>query len=343
MNQARRPKRYEHESNGQATQTSQHSTHPQGSSNSERLARMAATNTVQRVDNLDSFVTNGGIIDLNAEGPGIIKLQQIMGELGFPVQTTGVFDPTTQATLRKLQQSLSVQATGRVGPTTLQNLRAASDRGSAAVQGAYRTYLEGVKKHGADNSWETTGQNRGPLVDEIEEANYANHGFQWCGMFIGHSYEKAGIRQEILRNSVFWSGYRLHMFFTKGEYIGSRAGSWWKTHTTMQIGATTGEKRKQKLDAFAPKPGDVALFRSDYSHVGMVTSYNSDTGDLDIIEGNRGNRVQANIYDSSNGEITFIGRFNASDYGPASDMDKAVTQGPKVNVKHSRRSGHHTT
>ena len=37
-------------------------------------------------------------------------------------------------------------------------------------------------------------------------------------------------------------------------------------------------KRKEALDAFAPQPGDVALFRNDYSHVGMVDSYDPATG-----------------------------------------------------------------
>ena len=210
--------------------------------------------------------------------------------------------------------------------------------GDAAVKAAYLTYIEGVALHGAGNSWETTGSNRGPLVDAIQDANNSS-GQEWCGMFIGDSYKKAGIREEILQGLVFWSGYRLHLFFTEGRDLNGPFGDWWKPHQTLQIGTGTGAQRKEKLDAFGPQPGDVALFRSDYSHVGMVTSYDSATGTLEIIEGNRGNRVQASVYDTGNGEITFLGRFNSSDYGPGSSVDEEVSSAPMPEVTHGTTSG----
>lgn len=211
-------------------------------------------------------------------------------------------------------------------------------QGDAAVKAAYLTYQEGVALHGEDGSWESTGSNRGPVVDDIQEANDSS-GQAWCGMFIGDSYDKAGIRQEILERLVFWSGYRLHLFFTEGRHIHGAFGDWCQAHQTTQIGSGTGEQRKEKLDAFAPQPGDIALFRSDYSHVGMVTSYDSATGNLEIIEGNRGNRVQATVYDTGDGEITFLGRFNSSDYEPGGSVDEGVASAAMPEVEHTEATG----
>jgi len=209
------------------------------------------------------------------------------------------------------------------------------ERGAAAVKAAYLTYLAGVKAHGKQGSWETKGRNRGPLVDAIETDNHApQSGFEWCGMYIGHSYKKAGIRKEILRNLVFWSGHRLHMFFTQGRYIGGRFGRWWQQHKTLSLSSVSGNKRKALIDGFKPQAGDVALFRGDYSHVGMVTNYDSKTGKIEIIEGNRGNRVQANVYDNGDRQITFLGRFNDSDYTPGGSVDPNVSNAKDPIVKH---------
>jgi hypothetical protein len=208
-------------------------------------------------------------------------------------------------------------------------------RPEAAVKAAHLTYLEGVELHGEDASWETLGSNQGPLVDQMEADNNAGDGgYEWCGMFIGHSYKKAGIRDEILRRLVFWSGYRLHLFFTEGRYIDGSFGDWCTAHQTVQIGAVTGEDRKAALDAFAPQAGDIALFRSDYSHVGMVTSYDSATGTLEIIEGNRGDRVQATAYDTGDNQITFLGRFNDADYDAETAIDQDVIDAPSPEVDH---------
>jgi hypothetical protein len=206
-------------------------------------------------------------------------------------------------------------------------------RGAAAAKAGLLTYQEGVELYGAEGSWETDGSNRGTLVDEIQETNGSSGGQAWCGMFVGDSYQKAGIRQEIIDRLVFWSGYRLHLFFTQGRYIDGAFGDWWQAHQTSQIGSGTGDARKAKLDAFAPRAGDVVLFRSDYSHVGMVTGYDSSTGTLEVVEGNRGNRVQATAYDTGDGQITFIGRFNSSDYEPGGSVDREVSRTP--NVTHS--------
>ena len=238
-----------------------------------------------------------------------------------------------------------VRFSGHQGMTSMFEEGKASERASlgqtraeAAVKAAYLTYEEGVAQHGAGASWETTGSNRGPVVDEIQDAN-SSTGQEWCGMFIGDSYQKAGIREEIMSGLVFWSGYRLHLFFTQGRSLSGAFGQWWQTHQTTQLGSGTGQQRKAALDAFNPQPGDIALFRSDYSHVGMVTSYDSATGTLEIIEGNRGNRVQATAYDTGDGQITFLGRFNDSDYEPGGSVDAEVASAEMPQVSHGSSSG----
>ena len=227
---------------------------------------------------------------------------------------------------------------GMSGPFTTEKAAAAAPEtvsgGDAAVKAAYLTYQEGIEQYGTDGSWETTGSNRGTMVDEIQDTNNST-GQAWCGMFIGDSYAKAGIREEILTRLVFWSGYRLHLFFTQGKYIDGSFGEWCTDHRTTQLGSGTGESRKAMLDAFGPQAGDVVLFRSDYSHVGMVTSYDSETGTLEIIEGNRGNRVQATAYDTGDGQISFISRFNTSDYEPGGTVDAEVQGAEMPAVTHS--------
>jgi hypothetical protein len=212
------------------------------------------------------------------------------------------------------------------------------DRGQAAVKAAYLTYIEGIQQHGDGRSWESTGSNRGPIVDQLAQSNHSSPGQEWCGMLIGDAYKKAGIRSEILKRLVFWSGYRLHLFFTQGKYLEGTFGSWWKPHQTLQLGSMSGERRKAALAGFQPQPGDVALFRSDYTHVGMITSYDASTGTLEIIEGNRGNRVQASAYDTGDNEITFIGRFNSTDYEPGGSVDQDVERAPMPNIRHDDNS-----
>lgn len=227
-------------------------------------------------------------------------------------------------------------------PVPKESLR--EERGRAAAKSARIEYTAGVAEHGADNSWETWGTNQGPRVNKIKAANRAggSNTYEWCGMFVGYHYSRVGIRQEILKNLVFWSGLRLHQFFTKGTYVATsqaRAGSWWQPHQGVQIGSATGSARKKLLDGFNPQPGDVVLFRSDYSHVGMLVGYDPATGRMDIIEGNRGNRVQATAYGTGAADITYVGRFNDSDFEPGGTVDSDLASAQDPHVKHSSAGG----
>ena len=61
-------------------------------------------------------------------------------------------------------------------------------RGELALKQAKKTYLEGREVVG-NGSWETRGSNSGPLLDEINQANHAGSGYEWCGMYVGHAYK----------------------------------------------------------------------------------------------------------------------------------------------------------
>ena len=214
-------------------------------------------------------------------------------------------------------------------------------RGELAIKQARINYLEGKALYG-NGSWETYGSNQGPLLGPINQSNHAStsSAYEWCGMFVGHAYKKAGIRPEILRSLVFWSGHRLHLFFTRGVDVSNRpVGSFWQPHKYLEL-SSNANQRKAQLDSFAPRAGDVALFKSDYSHVGIVDSYNPQTGELEILEGNSGNRVRATVYGSGERQITFIGRFNNSDFG--SEVDPSLLQRETPNVSHTDRKSNQT-
>ena len=213
----------------------------------------------------------------------------------------------------------------------------AEERGELAVKQARITYQQGQAIHG-NSSWETQGANAGPLLTPLNQANYASghEGYEWCGMYVGHAHAKAGIRPEILKSNVFWSGYRLYAFFTKGVDVHNRKiGNFWKPHQYVQITSRSAENRKEALASFAPQAGDIVLFGAGYTHIGIVDHYDSKTGELMILEGNSGNRVRATTFEKGDRRISFIGRFNNSDYGTSVDptLEKAKTP----NIVHDDR------
>ena len=319
----------------------------------------------------DSSWLGGKILRQGDKGDTVKALQRLLNAKGAGLSVDGDFGPGTASAVKRFQAANGLDADGVVGPKTGASLSSSSsksigsgqsnsgntsgsndttprppdgkydtlteERGAAAAKSARLTYTEGKDKHGAGNSWETYGANQGPMVNKIKEANSAggNNSYEWCGMFCGYNYAKAGIRPEILQKLVFWSGYRLHLFFTQGKYIGGEFGSWCTGHKTSTLGSSTGADRKKKLDAFGPQAGDIVLFGSDLHHVAMVDSYDPATGNLEILEGNSGNRVRATIYGKNDDHIYFIGRFNDSDFGPGSTIDPTLAKAKDIDVKHN--------
>lgn len=264
---------------------------------------------------------------------------------GTPAVETPAVDPVAVETETPVTDA--VLGGGGQGVTPSANPTVA-ERGELAARAARQMYAEGLETHGT-GSWETQGSNWGPLIEELKESNNSANGswaqgLPWCGMFVGHQYNQVGIRQEIMNSLVFWSGLRLHAFFTEGKYIGQSNGgpdSWWQPHQTVELRNESNESnRKAMVDAFAPQAGDVVLFRQALDHVAVVSSYDPGTGALNLMEGNRSNKVQASVYyPARDTSVAFLGRFNESDFDPAAQVDPSVTQTADPRVVHTNASG----
>lgn len=72
-------------------------------------------------------VDAGAVIEEGQQGPAVGWVQGALTRLGYPVAQTGTFGGMTIDLLRQFQTTNRVQATGKVGPTTLAQLRAAVD------------------------------------------------------------------------------------------------------------------------------------------------------------------------------------------------------------------------
>lgn len=308
-------------------------------------------------------------------GAAVTVLQHALNHYGAGLTVTGVFDGPTRLAVVEFQIANGLLSDGVVGRGTRVVLNSesaaridwfgrdldqaedairegerqateaaeglAGERGALAAKSARREFERGIGIHGG-GSWESNGSNRGPLVDEYMRANHASPAqrYAWCGMFVGYQFEKAGIRSDILRGLVFWSGYRLHLFLTQGKYLGNgQPGTWCQPHKTSDLRGMGRADREAAIERFSPAPGDIALFRNNFSHVGVVSRYDARTGTLELVEGNRGDRVQATAYDEGDQQITFLGRFNDSDYEPGGVPDQALVQGADPNVSHRRASG----
>lgn len=186
---------------------------------------------------------------------------------------------------------------------------------------------------------ETNGPNRGKLVDQIHRDNNAHpkNSYAWCGIFVGANYAKAGVRKEMLRKGVFWSGIRLHMFLTQGTYTNGKRSPWWQPHPHVDLRGKHGAAEKHAIAAFAPQPGDIVLFKQNFGHVGIVDGYDPSTGHIDVMEGNSGNRVRATQYDGETDAmpICLLGRLVPSDFEDDSHVDPEVADADDPKIHHS--------
>jgi hypothetical protein len=207
-----------------------------------------------------------------------------------------------------------------------------AERGLCAWHSTRIDFAQGVNEFGQGKSWEKPdGSNRGALVEKHLRACEGQPGYAWCGCFVGYNYVMAGFDTESRLRAdwnatgkeedlitIFLSSIRLQYYFLK-------SGSPHVTFATRDA-ATRPKNRAECKDwldkylaPFAPQPGDVLLIHTskDYSHVGMVASYDPRSYELVTYEGNIKNRAGAFRWDladpSMNGyyRINMIGRFRA--------------------------------
>ncbi|MGK3965421.1 hypothetical protein WMF38_14745 [Sorangium sp. So ce118] len=210
----------------------------------------------------------------------------------------------------------------------------------AVWHAARREIARGVRQHGERQSWETTGSNTGPIVDDYLWA-FQMPPSPWCGMFVGYNCLQAGFSTEgqlpaelttdgrpVARKTMFQSAVRLmlylqgagcpHVEFPKkgsGPRTRSECAAWLAKH----------------LGGFRPRPGDILLCRTslgEFKHVAMVASYDAATYELVTYEGNYHNRAGAWRWELSEPNdagfyrINMIGRLKPEDFeerfdGPA--------------------------
>lgn len=142
-----------------------------------------------------------------------------------------------------------------------------------ALSTAQKEWDKGVK--------ETKGRNRGPEVDKYAKAVGGIIGETWCGYFLGYAYKAAGLKDPIALASTL----RAKAYF--GDADSGRK--------LLDVGDKADPaKNKYTYNTLPIIPGDVVIFNEKgESHLGMVESYNSQTGVLVTLEGNSGGGVSS--------------------------------------------------
>ncbi|MEE2902829.1 MAG: peptidoglycan-binding domain-containing protein [Myxococcota bacterium] len=205
-----------------------------------------------------------------------------------------------------------------------------------SLRSAQGELANGVREHG--------GRNRGDRVDEYARTARMGKGGEWCGYFTSFNYTQAA-----RENGLEFSGQaRMHSFQKSRSYFLYRNYTDNSTATNNRNDAlrnehnAAGSARRFMTfqgsdgDRYASRrnlphevytnpadlpirPGDTALWAR--GHVGMVESYNRETGILTTVEGNIGNRVGRRTYDLSDpnvrAQFSGFGRPAAGDFTPA--------------------------
>ena len=193
-------------------------------------------------------------------------------------------------------------------------------------------YLMGAIFHGPNASFESSGSNSGPFVDEYhDQTGFTWAQDAWCTMFVGYTHLLTGFREDVIRrDGMMWSNYRLDVWQENGvtssgsdsradpgdydNYSGSTI-----SHTAFQglydslvthhDGSFADDAAKEAdldrvFDEFfaanvTPIPGDAVIINNskgrdnnDRDHTVMVETYDSDSHTISTVEGNSSNRVR---------------------------------------------------
>jgi hypothetical protein len=290
----------------------------------------------------------GASYEIRREGKVVASGQTSeKGEVAQPVEASGDYEIVVfgeaAAEAPTPQRAESAESAGPTRPAALQPSSgaprpsdAASKHTLAAWHAARLEIARGHELHGAGKIWETAGSNRGPLVDQyIQAFTKPATAPPWCGMFVGYNYLKAGFKtagqipasqttdgRPVPRKTMFMSAVRL-MLYLKGsdrpriEFPTKKAAAQFTTRDACAAWLD------QHLKAFAPQPGDILLCHTssgDYTHVGMVASYDPATYALVTYEGNYGNRAGSWRWDLADPSdlgffrVNMIGRLAPEDF-----------------------------
>ena len=201
-----------------------------------------------------------------------------------------------------------------------------------AVASAQKELAAGVKEVGNTNT--------GPRVDEYAKEARMNTGGKWCGYFTNWNYAVAAKDLEgRFKGPSLHSKPKACYSFLYRSYTNDSRSKMQELDTLKANHEAAGSTRQffvfkgsqghalakslnqpcvvaddyRELDI---RPGDTALW--DRSHVGMVESYNKETGILVTIEGNLSGRVRRMEYDLKNAadrnQFTGFGRPSLEDF-----------------------------
>jgi len=242
-----------------------------------------------------------------------------------------------------------------VAPSPGTSRLSVTSRALSAWHSARREISRGITQHGKGQPWEVPSRsNRGPVIDDyLRTVSGVASAAAWCGIFQGYNYIKAGFKTEgeipaawtpdgrpMGRKTIFLSASRLMLYFTKSgckHLILPAKDASSRPKTRAECAAWLAAN----LNPFAPVPGDLVLFDTakQYSHVGMIASYDPATFELTTYEGNLSDRASAWRWDladpSATGfyRVNLFGRFMPEDFDadpevpPESQSPEPVIEG----------------
>jgi len=242
--------------------------------------------------------------------------------------TSNEIESRPQGTTRAGDLARDSRAQGNSGNVPVTNQQPIQANGPAdqrlaqfqqqALDSARGELNAGVREHG--------GKNRCDRVDQYASTARMNKGGEWCGYFTSFNYTTAA-----RNNGVEFSGQaRMHSFQKSRSYFlyrnytdNSRATNQQNDELRTQHQGEGSSRRFMTFrgsdgDRYASRrnlqhevydnpanlpirPGDTALW--ERGHVGMVESYNRETGILTTVEGNISNRVGRRTYDLNDPQV----------------------------------------
>lgn len=223
---------------------------------------------------------------------GLSQVSQILARSGDQLQLSQprLSKPTSPLTV--LRPLFATAVTG--------SSPALSSRLAQAVQVGLAEWRKGVKE---------TSTNSSPRIDTYARNSYFGKGYEWCGFFTAFAHTQAGFKYpehyasyQKAREFFMYRSYTDHSAGKNQQLDGLRLqhqsqGSTRQYYMLQESDNHAYLKNNPRLFAhYSPaantfqwqnlpiQAGDVALF--NHGHVGMVVSYNAQTGKLVTVEGN---------------------------------------------------------
>lgn len=128
----------------------------------------------------------GQVMSLPQTGESVLQVQDLLNKAGFGVEANGRFDENTQTQVRAFQKSFGIEATGKIGPTTLPILEMAAG-GVSPLAKAIAASAKAIA-----HSRDTVGACYNAVAEAIEahvpEFLYGNHAWMAAAQLAAHPH-----------------------------------------------------------------------------------------------------------------------------------------------------------